>query len=92
MTKKKNVHIFLSGRVQGVGFRAFIRKNANKLGVNGWAKNLQDGRVEVVFTGEKKNVNKLIELVKKGPRFAKVNNIEIRDNIDENFNDFKIKY
>lgn len=92
MTKKKNVHIFLSGRVQGVGFRAFIRKNANKLGVNGWVKNLQDGRVEAVFTGERKNVNKLIELVKKGPRFAKVNNIEIRDDIDENFNDFKIKY
>jgi len=92
MNDKKSVHIFLSGRVQGVGFRAFIRKNAQSLDVNGWAKNLADGRVEAVFTGEKNKVNELINLVKEGPRFAKVNNIEIKDEKYYEFNSFKIKY
>jgi len=92
MTDTKRVHIFLAGRVQGVGFRAFIRKNANKLGVNGWAKNLKDGRVEAIFTGDREDVNELIELVKKGPRFADVSNFEIIEDIDKDFNDFQIKY
>mgnify|MGYP000341304588 CR=1 FL=1 len=92
MIDKKAVHIFLSGRVQGVGFRAFIRRNANKLNVNGWAKNLEDGRVEAVFTGKKEKVNKLIELVKKGPRFANVTDIEIKEDINEDYNNFEIRY
>jgi len=92
MTEKKTVHIFLFGRVQGVGFRAFIRKNASKSGIKGWAKNLNDGRVEAVFSGSEEEVNKLIELVKEGPRFAKVNNIEIKEDINNDFKEFKIKY
>ncbi|MGM0409593.1 MAG: acylphosphatase [Bacillota bacterium] len=92
MKDKKSVHIFLSGRVQGVGFRAFIRRNAKSLNVNGWAKNLADGRVEAVFTGKKDKVNKLIALIKDGPQFAKVNNIEISDENNYEYDSFKIKY
>ena len=92
MSEEKIVHIFLTGRVQGVGFRAFIRKNAQKLNIKGWAKNLNDGRVEAVFSGSKEKVNKLIKLVKKGPRFANVKNIEIKNDIDEEFKNFEIRY
>ena len=92
MSETKNVRIFLSGRVQGVGFRAFIRKNARKFNVNGWAKNLNDGRVEAVFSGNKEDVDKLLELVKKGPRFAKVDNFEIKNIKNKKFDSFEIRY
>jgi len=51
--EKVQKHIFISGRVQGVGFRAFIRREAAVLNIKGWAKNLVDGRVEVVIQGIK---------------------------------------
>ena len=92
MFETKNVRIFLSGRVQGVGFRAFIRKNARKFNVNGWAKNLNDGRVEAVFSGNKEDVDKLLELVKKGPRFAEVDNFEIKYIDNKEFDSFEIRY
>jgi len=92
MSEEKIVHIFLSGRVQGVGFRAFIRENAHRLGVKGWAKNLNNGRVEAVFSGPEEKVDKLVELVKKGPRFGKVKNIKINNDIDEEFTNFEIRY
>jgi len=92
MSEEKIVHIFLSGRVQGVGFRAFIRENAHRFGIKGWAKNLNDGRVEAVFSGPEEKVDKLVELVKKGPRFGKVKNIEIKNDIDEEFTNFEIRY
>ncbi len=92
MSETKNVRIFLSGRVQGVGFRAFIRKNARKLNVNGWAKNLNDGRMEAVFSGNKEDVDKLVELVKNGPRFAEVDNFEIKNINNKKFDGFEIRY
>lgn len=70
-------HIFISGRVQGVGFRHFTRKNADKLGITGWVKNLPDGRVEAVFQGSEQKVNELIERCKEGPISAYVKEIEV---------------
>ncbi len=50
------VHAFVSGRVQGVWFRAFTKKQSMKVHVTGWAKNLADGRVEVMLAGSSKNI------------------------------------
>jgi acylphosphatase len=72
-------HIYITGRVQGVGFRHFTRKNAERLGVNGWVKNLQDGRVEAVFQGSEDKVMELIERCKDGPISGYVKDIEVRD-------------
>ena len=71
------VHILISGRVQGVGFRQFVRHHARKEGLAGWVKNLPDGRVEAVFVGEENKVRKLVGLSKKGPFISEVENIEV---------------
>ena len=72
-------HIYITGRVQGVGFRHFIRKNADKLGITGWVKNLPDGRVEAVFQGTEEDVKELISRCKKGPISSYVQDIEVSE-------------
>ena len=85
-------HIYLSGRVQGVGFRAFTRKEASSLGIKGWVKNLADGRVEMKIKGDSSSVKKMIKKVKKGPSFARVDDIEINDEEVENYDRFEIRF
>lgn len=70
-------HVYISGFVQGVGFRAYIRSKARKIGVNGWIRNLSDNRVEAVLQGDKNAIEKVISYCKKGPFFANVTNITI---------------
>lgn len=93
MGDKVRKHIYLSGRVQGVGFRANSRQRAQTLGVKGWVKNLFDGRVEAVVEGEKESVNQMINYLKKGPSFANVTDYEIKDETPEGkFDTFSIKH
>jgi len=75
--KKVRIHAFVSGLVQGVNFRFYTKMLADKLGLKGWIKNLPDGRVEVVAEGSENEINELIKFLKKGPKGAKVLNIEI---------------
>lgn len=70
-------HVYIKGRVQGVFFRFWAKKIADKLGIYGWVKNLENGQVEAVFEGEKSKVEKIIEACKKGPRHASVANVEV---------------
>lgn len=87
------LHAFVSGRVQGVFFRANTKKTAVNLGLTGWVKNLKDGRVEVLAEGKKQNLIKLVDFLKKGSSAAKVQevNYELRKEM-KNFKDFTIKY
>jgi len=84
-------HIYISGRVQGVGFRAFCRSTARTLGIKGWVRNLRDGRVELVIQGPPAKVEKMVENVKEGPSFAKVDDIEIKNEECEDFSTFEIR-
>ena len=61
----KCVHLIVSGRVQGVFFRDNTRKKAIELGLNGYAKNLPDGNVEIVAEGSEDRINELIEFIKR---------------------------
>lgn len=70
---------FVSGLVQGVFFRASTRERANELGVNGYAINLPDGRVEVLAVGETPAVHQLIEWLHRGPPAARVTRVEVRE-------------
>jgi len=86
-------HIFVSGRVQGVFFRAETQRKARKFGVSGFVRNLNDGRVEIVAQGEKEEVEKLINWAEKGPFFAKVKNMQVRwEDCREQFQGFEIRY
>lgn len=73
----KQCRIFISGFVQGVGFRHFIRSKANELDLTGWVKNLPDGSVEALVQGEKSSIKKIIEICKKGPFLSNVENVEV---------------
>jgi len=86
-------HILISGRVQGVCFRAEAKIRANHLGISGFVKNLEDGRVEAVMEGEEKKIEKFVKWAKRGPMFAKVTNVEIigEEYVGE-FGEFKIIY
>ena len=74
---KVKAHVVVSGRVQGVYFRGNTRSEAKKYGVNGWVRNLPDGRVEAVFEGEKEDVDKLIDFARKGPSHAQVTDLSL---------------
>ena len=75
--EKLRAHIFIEGQVQGVFYRVWCKKQASKHDLCGWVRNTDDGRVEVVAEGEKNKLTKLIELVKEGPKFAKVENVDV---------------
>jgi acylphosphatase len=89
----KRLHVWISGRVQGVGFRHFTRQNARSLSVDGWVKNLADGRVEAVLQGEENKVSELVNRLHQGPRTAKVTDFEKQEeSVDPNLNNFSVKY
>ena len=90
MTRK--VQILVSGKVQGVYFRAATKKEADKLAINGYAKNLGDGRVEIIACGESGAVSQLISWSYKGSLFSKVEQVEVNSlESIENFSGFDIR-
>jgi len=84
------VKIIIYGKVQGVGFRNFVFLHAKKLNIRGYIKNNPDGTVEAVFEGDEDNINKMIELCKRGPERARVDKIYIKDIEINNYQDFRI--
>ena len=87
---KKSVRLYIDGTVQGVFFRMFIKQNAEKFDVKGFTRNLEDGRVEVFLEGDASNVNKVMELCKKGPKHAKIRKIDAKPERFQEFKTFKI--
>jgi len=71
-------HLFIDGEVQGVFYRAFTSGIAYNLGLNGWVRNLRDGRVEAVFEGEKRLIEQAIKECYSGPSGASVSNIDVQ--------------
>lgn len=69
------VHLHLSGRVQGVGFREFTRRTARRLGLGGWVRNLAAGDVEVIADGERAALEALVTALRRGPSGAYVRDI-----------------
>ena len=74
----KRVRIFISGVVTRVFFRAFIKENSDKLGINGYVRNVGDS-IEAVFEGEEEKIKKMIDLCKNGPKAANVMKIEVEE-------------
>jgi acylphosphatase len=68
-------HLLVSGIVQGVGYRAWTEHTAKELGLTGWVRNLDDGRVEIWVEGDRPVLDDFIERCKHGPRFAEVEDV-----------------
>lgn len=90
MNMKKSIRLYINGTVQGVFFRMFVKQNAEKYNVKGFVRNLEDGRIEVFLEGDTDNVNKMVELCRKGPPHAKIKNIGIKKESFQNFRTFKV--
>ncbi|HZH08163.1 MAG TPA: acylphosphatase [Lautropia sp.] len=72
------IHVLVRGRVQGVGFRYFVKQAADALGVAGWVRNLHDGRVEAVLVGPEAQVQPVLDQMVRGPRNAQVDELATR--------------
>ena len=87
------VHLYISGRVQGVYYRGNAMQEAKRLGLTGWVRNLPDRRVEAVAEGEEEGVEEFIRWCRKGPPLAMVRGVEIRrEPPTEWFETFEIRY
>lgn len=90
---KRRAHLLISGRVQGVFYRANTRDEARRLGLTGWVRNLPDGRVEAVAEGEEEKLKRLIDWCHKGPPGAVVRGVEVHwEDFRGEFTDFEIRY
>lgn len=69
------LHFLVKGRVQGVGFRWFVHREASELDLRGWVRNTEDGDVEVVVAGAEENLAELRESLKRGPRGSRVDRV-----------------
>ena len=71
------------GRVQGVGFRYFVWREAEALGVHGWVRNRADGTVEVLARGTKEKLDRFQDRIQEGPRWSRVVSVSVTDELDE---------
>lgn len=71
------VHVFVSGRVQGVAYRYFVERRAAEIPVTGWVRNLRDGRVEIMAEGDKADLESFLGFLRQGPRMANVDDLDI---------------
>lgn len=88
---KKAVKLVISGTVQGVFFRQFCKENADKLELKGFARNLESGDVEIILEGEDKQIEKMVELCRKGPKYSQIRNVLVEERKWQGeFRDFKV--
>ncbi|WP_287584294.1 acylphosphatase [Candidatus Borrarchaeum sp.] len=86
-------HVWVSGRVHGVFFRATTRRVAKRFGLTGWVKNLRDGRVEAIFEGPREKVDEMIKFCHEGPPTAIIKNVEVKwEDPTGTFDDFDIAF
>ena len=90
LTKQTRAHAFISGKVQGVGYRYSTMNAAKKFGVNGWVRNLADSRVEAVFEGTQEIVEEMIRWCHQGSDAAVVKDVQVEYSEAEGLQGFEI--
>jgi len=88
----KRVHVFVSGQVQGVFFRAECASRARQQRLGGFVRNLPDGRVEALFEGDPAEVDAMVEWCHTGPRWAEVEKVEMTEEEPQGERDFRVTH
>lgn len=91
MQSKICMHYFVSGRVQGVWFRASTQEEAKMLGLTGWVRNMPDGRVEVLACGDREKLSQFSHWLRQGPELARVDDVVNEEVPWEEFERFSVK-
>jgi acylphosphatase len=91
MSQQIRAHVFISGRVQGVGYRFATVDTATQLGLNGWVRNLPDGRVEAVFEGAREVVEEMVRWCYQGPPAAVVKDVVVNYEEPEGLRRFEVR-
>jgi acylphosphatase len=92
MPDNVRAHVWVKGRVQGVGFRAYVESIAQQTAVTGWVRNAGYDTVESVAEGEHGNVDRFIEMVKQGPRASRVDESRVEwEDVSGEFREFGVK-
>ncbi|MSP91961.1 MAG: acylphosphatase [Myxococcales bacterium] len=89
--RRIQVHVLVSGVVQGVGFRAIAQREAKRRELLGWVRNLEDGRVEAVIQGPEPEVNAMVGWCRKGPLHASVSAVDVERQPIEAFHGFDLR-
>ena len=93
---KESVHFVITGKVQGVGFRYYSRKQAIESGLNGWVRNLENGDVELLITGEQVGISAMQIWLSTGPRGSRIDSVKetavpiSTDDIQSELSEFKV--
>lgn len=92
MPDNVRAHVWVKGRVQGVGFRAYVESIAGQTDVTGWVRNVGYDTVESVAEGDRVNVDRFIEMVKEGPRASRVDESRVEwEDVTGEFREFGVK-
>ena len=91
MTDRKRAHVHVSGKVQGVYYRATTREMATEHDVDGWVRNLDDGRVEAVFEGSPEAIDAMVEFCHEGSAAARVDTVDVTDEQPQGEDGFRIR-
>ncbi len=93
MANMARAQVLISGRVQGVFYRAYTRDQARMRGLTGWVRNLPDGRVYAVFEGDREKIESMLAWCRQGPQFAAVDEVETEWlPYQGEFQDFSVAY
>ena len=87
---KKSVRIYLTGNMQSMFFKQYMKETADKCNVHGFLRNLEDGRVEIFTEGNIDDVNAFIEFAKVGPKFVTIRKFEVKDEKFQDAKGFKV--
>ena len=85
-------YILVSGKVQGVFFRAFAKEKADLFGIRGYAKNLENGKLEICAVGSTNLLDRFVDYIKKGPSGVEVTDVMVKERTDKPFRLFEILY
>lgn len=87
---KKAIRLFITGSVQDIFFKQFIKENAEKNNVAGFLRKLENGKIEIFLEGDYENVDAMISLCKRGPQHSNIRNVEEKSEHLQDFKEFKI--